>query len=86
MQQQQQQQQQPYPLAGSALPEAEHLLSLLHDGDRCLAEARLSLRRSRKLLDMFRQEGTRVVGSIGIAVKRRRGERERAKMRRRGRN
>ncbi len=38
-------------------PSAEHLLSLLHDGDRCLAEARLSLGRSRKLLDMFRQEG-----------------------------
>ena len=63
--QQQQQQQQPqpplhYPLTGSPPPEAENLLSLLHDGDRCLAEARLSLRRSRKLLDMFRQEGTRV--------------------------
>lgn len=38
-------------------PSAEHLLSLLHDGDRCLAEARLSLQRSHKLLDIFRQEG-----------------------------
>lgn len=47
-------------------PSAEHLLSLLHDGDRCLAEARLSLQRSHKLLDIFRQEGQRLFHALSL--------------------
>ena len=35
----------------------QHLLSLLHDGDRCLAEARLSLRRAARLQEALHEEG-----------------------------
>lgn len=35
----------------------QHLLSLLHDGDRCLAEARLSVRRAARLQEALHDEG-----------------------------
>lgn len=44
---------------------AAALLSLLHDGDRCLAEARLSLRRIARLKEALHEEGGYVcVGGI----------------------
>lgn len=42
----------------------QHLLSLLHDGDRCLAEARLSLRRAARLKEALQEEGTRCANAV----------------------